>query len=81
MRAAHQVPQDDLSVNGQRCTYSDRFRGQDVVLHGTIVAKRWERSLGSDVYRVRPDLVEGMESLTTYAASVRKSRMISIGEA
>ena len=80
MRASHHVPQDEFTRRGQRITFSDKFRGQVVELKGTIISERWERSYGQNFFRVQPDVVEGMESLTRYAMSVRNDRVIKIEE-
>lgn len=77
MRAGHHVPTEDFSVQGQRVTYTAKFRGQEVQLKGTVIFKIWDRSYGMDFYRIQPDLLEGpMQNLTTYALSVRKSSVV-----
>ena len=73
MRAAHHVPQDDHSVAGLRVSYPARYRGQNLVLKGTVVYKIYDRNYGQDFYRVRPDRLEEYGNLTHYECSIRKS--------
>ena len=75
-RYGAQVPSEDFSVQGQRIAYKARYRGQDLVLMGTVQYRIWDRNYGMNFWRIQPDRLEEYGNLTHFVLSVRDTDIV-----
>lgn len=75
-RYGARVPTEDFSEAGKRVFYTAKYRGQDLILAGTIVYTIWDRNYGQTRYRIQPDELEEYGNLTHYQLSMFDNRFV-----